>query len=338
MAHFPLVGPGRRSYNGTMRADSLSLRPILPVAASLLAAAALCSCDDESRSSQPAPRDDGAAKETASSSADALENDARAQYEKAREWAQKASDGSKEAFEQAVKWTEKSAANGYREAQMTLAALYFYGHEHLPRDAAKARRWFEEAARQGSAEAHYYLGVLYALGDGVEKGIERASQEWKIAADAGIAEAQYQLGMISIANEETLQQGLEWLRKAANHAQVDAALALGKIYARGKYSLGPDMREAAHWYRRAAEEGNPQAQYIYALMCLTGSGVERDDKQGMSWLQLAAGRDYLPAVHKLAECYRKGEGTEANPQLAEVWEQRAAEIEAAQKGANQASS
>lgn len=338
MAHFPLVGLGSGSYNAVMRAHSLPLRPIIPMTASLLAAAVLSSCgDDERRSSEPAPSQEQheEAGETASSSNRALERDARAQYEKAREWAVKASDGSKNAFDQAVKWTEKAAVNGYREAQMTLAALYFYGHEHFPRDAAKARRWFEEAARQGSAEAHYYLGVLYALGEGVEKCIERASEEWKIAAEAGIAEAQYQLGMISIDNEETLQEGLEWLRKAADHAQVDAALALGKIYARGKYSLGPDMREAAHWYRRAAEEGNPQAQYVYALMYLTGSGVARDDKQGMSWLQLAAGRDYLPAVHKLSECYRKGQGTKVNPQLAEVWEQRAAEIEAAQNGTNQ---
>ncbi len=263
--------------------------------------------------------------------------DARAQYQRALEWAKKAADGSANAFDEAVKWTEKAAANGYREAQMTLAGLYFYGHEHMPRDAAKAKRWFEEAARQGSAEARYYLGMLYALGEGVEKSLERAKEEWKIAAEEGIAEAQYQLGLISIDHEETLQEGLEWLRKAADHAQVDAALALGKIYARGRYSLGPDMREAARWYRRAAEEGNPQAQYVYSLMCLTGSGVARDDKQGMSWLQLAAGRDYLPAVKKLAECYRKGEGTEANPQLAQVWELRAAEIEAAQNADKQGS-
>lgn len=337
MADFPLVGLGRPSYNAAMRAESLPFRPIIPLAASLLAAALLAACGDEERQSEPTAQGKREDHHAASSSNDALERDARAQYAKAREWAEKASDGSKDAFDQAVKWTEKAAVNGYREAQMTLAALYFYGHEHLPRDAAKAKRWFEEAARQGSAEAHYYLGVLYALGDGVEKGIKRASEEWKIAADAGIAEAQYQLGLMSIDNEATLQEGLTWLRKAADNAQVDAALALGKIYARGKYSLGPDMREAAHWYRRAAEEGNPQAQYIYGLMCLTGSGVSRDDKQGMSWLQLAAGRDYLPAVQKLAECYRKGEGTEADPQLAEVWEQRAAEIKAAQNGASQES-
>lgn len=300
---------------------------------SLLLTVNLPSCGDdghehqggESDAEHTAPRSPTAA----ATHEDDLLHDGRAQYKKAGEWAQKAADGTEGAFEEAVKWTRKAAENGYREAQLTLAALYFYGHEQFPRDAAKAQSWFRKAAQQGSAEAHYYLGVLHALGEGVEKDAEKSEEELSIAARAGVAEAQYQLGILYIENESTLDEGLDWLRQAAEHAQVDAALALGKIYARGKYSLEPDMHEAARWYRRAAQEGNAQAQYVYALMCLTGSGVERNDKQGMSWLQLAAGRDYLPAVEKLAECYRKGQGTPADAMLADVWEQRAAELEAA---------
>lgn len=320
-----------------MRLAPLPLSALAPVVF-LLPAVLLPSCGDDDQTqprnhastdaSADARQSGGSEQQSpASPSRDALEHDGRAQYQKAREWAQKASQGTEGAFEKALEWTRKAADNGYREAQLTLAALYFYGHEKFPRDATKARDWFEKAARQGASEAHYYLGVLYAYGEGVEKDAKKAAEELSIAAKAGVAEAQYQLGMLYIDNERTLEDGLEWLKKAAEHAQVDAAMALGKIYARGKYSLGPDMHEAALWYHRAAQEGNVQAQYVYALMCLTGSGVTRDDKQGMSWLQLAAGQGYLPAVRKLAECYRTGEGTAPDAQLADTWQKRAEELE-----------
>lgn len=320
-----------------MRARPLIL-PFAVSASSLFLTIALSSCGDND-GENPQSSTDQVSRESAASSAspekaDIPEHDGRAQYKRAGEWAKKAAEGTEGAFEEALNWTRKAAENGYREAQLTLAALYFYGHEKFPRDAAKARQWFEKAAQQGAVEAHYYLGLLYAFGEGVEKDAQKAEAELDIAAKAGVAEAQYHLGLLYIENERTLMDGLEWLRRAAEHAQVDAALALGKIYARGKYSLGPDMHEAARWYHRAAEEGNAQAQYIYALMCLTGSGIERDDKQGMSWLQLAAGRNYLPAVQKLAECYRKGEGTAADAQLAEVWEQRAAQLRAEASSGN----
>lgn len=319
----------------------MRLRPLpfsaFASAAPFLLVTLLSSCGDDeadsSRNHAPAGGRQAGADAGALPAAgqDALEHDGRAQYEKAREWAGKSAKGTEGAFEKAIEWTRKAAENGYREAQLTLAALYFYGHEKFPRDAAKARHWFELAAKQGASEAHYYLGVLYATGEGAERNMEKALEELSIAARAGVAEAQYRLGMFYIENERTLEDGLEWLRQAAEHAQVEAALALGKIYARGKYSLGPDMHEAARWYHRAAQEGNVQAQYVYALMCLTGSGVPRDDKQGMSWLQLAAGRDYYPAVEKLAECYRKGEGTAPDARLAEVWEERAAQLAAARQ-------
>ena len=46
--------------------------------------------------------------------------------------------------------------------------MHFKGHG-VPPDAAEARQWFELAAAHGLAEAQYNLGVLYLTGQGVAR-------------------------------------------------------------------------------------------------------------------------------------------------------------------------
>lgn len=46
--------------------------------------------------------------------------------------------------------------------------------------------------------------------------------------------------------------------------------------------------EAAAWYQDAAEQGNASAQYHLAMLYLNGSGVPKDEKQAVYWLNLAA--------------------------------------------------
>jgi TPR repeat protein len=52
-----------------------------------------------------------------------------------------------------------------------------------------------------------------------------------------------------------------------------------------------DSSEAVHWYRRAAEQGDPIAQYVLGVMYQTGDGVPQDYVQAYAWLDLAARQD-----------------------------------------------
>lgn len=263
------------------------------------------------------------------------EDEAKSQYEKAKEWAEKAKNGSKEDFEQMLHWTQRAAENGYKEAIMTLAGLYYYGNEYIARDAKKAREWFERAAKQGVAEAHFFLGEIYAQGDGIERDLKRAVDEWSHAAQAEIAEAEYRLGVFFLNEENDNKQGMMWCQRAANHAHIDAALLLGKMYAQGYKSLSPDMNEAAKWYLRAAEGGNAQAQYVYGLMCLTGSGIPVDKEQGLRWITLSAGQGNRAAIRQLIQCYEKGIGTQVNIPSADAWKKRLQELKAQSDSANE---
>ncbi len=50
-----------------------------------------------------------------------------------------------------------------------------------------------------------------------------------------------------------------------------------------------DYKEAASWYRKAAESGNAEAQNNLGLLYTTGQGVPYNLVQAYKWLNLAAG-------------------------------------------------
>lgn len=43
------------------------------------------------------------------------------------------------------------------------------------------------------------------------------------------------------------------------------------------------MEEAAKWWRKAAEQGDSQAQYKLSLCYYNGKGVKKDLKEALKW-------------------------------------------------------
>ncbi|MCH8931814.1 MAG: sel1 repeat family protein, partial [Nitrospinae bacterium] len=51
-----------------------------------------------------------------------------------------------------------------------------------------------------------------------------------------------------------------------------------------------DYAEAAKWYRKAAEQGDAEAQAMLGLMYLNGEGVPQENVQAHKWFNLSASR------------------------------------------------
>ena len=79
-------------------------------------------------------------------------------------------------------------------------AIYFLGIEHeygeygLEKDVARAFELYERAAELGVIDAHYNLGVLYDEGTDVEKDTAKAIMHYEAAAMCGDVLARYNLG------------------------------------------------------------------------------------------------------------------------------------------------
>jgi TPR repeat protein len=102
-----------------------------------------------------------------------------------------------------------------------------------------------------------YEAAMSALEDGEYRA---AYRDFKRLAQEDHPEAQYQLGMLLLFGkgvEMDLEQGIEWLKRAANNGSYLAANELGQIYISGR-GVAPDEQEAKKWLELASQLAETQ--------------------------------------------------------------------------------
>ncbi|MEQ9315974.1 MAG: hypothetical protein RLN72_08975, partial [Henriciella sp.] len=111
------------------------------------------------------------------------------------------------------------------------------------------------------------------------------------------------------------------LESAAANGNGAAQLILGeqRIDA-GDYTTGPTL------VRRAAEAGEPAAQYRLAKLHEKGLGVPRDLSMAREWTERAAEGGNVKAMHDLAVYYAEGDGGPQSYAAAAEWFRKAADF------------
>ena len=118
---------------------------------------------------------------------------------------------------------------------------------------------------------------------------------------------------------------LKELLPSANGGNADAQYLIGDIYSSG---LGVDRKEdyvainnsqAVGWYRKAAVQGHPYAQFALGLMYKIGEVVPQDYSQAADWYRKAAEQGDTKSLFNLGEMYKKGEGVAKNLVLAHLF-------------------
>ena len=97
------------------------------------------------------------------------------------------------------------------------------------------------------------------------------------------------------------------LMAKATSGDAGAQVTVGEDYAAGK-GVPQDLKQAADWYRKAAEAGNAAGQIHLAEMYRDGRGVERDKVQSAQWYGKAAEQGDAGAQGTLAVLYSVGQG------------------------------
>ncbi len=127
-------------------------------------------------------------------------------------------------------------------------------------------------------------------------------RDWKILAERGNAEAQYNYGwykLQSATSAEDEKEALSWFGKSAQQGVAEAQFALATMLEQGKGSAQevktPRLEQARYWYRQAADDGLAAAQYNLGTIYARGEAVAQDDEQAFQWFFLAAVQEYLPA-------------------------------------------
>ena len=105
------------------------------------------------------------------------------------------------------------------------------------------------------------------------------------------------------------------VRPLAEQGDAKAQTLLGELY--GVYALGNgiDLAEAAKWYRRAADQGNAEAQWRLAQKYY----FDEDYAQAVAWSRKAADQGHAFGQLFLGMMYRDGQGVPQDYVIAHMW-------------------
>jgi len=153
---------------------------------------------------------------------------------------------------------------------------------------------------------------IYDFGGETREGKARAKQLAK-AAQAGDAEAQFQLGVMNFTANGVEKDGpaaLRWLTRSAESGHLQAQNCVGSILRNGVGGLPVDKAEAAGWFRKAAERGEAEAQYNLGEMYEEADGVEKDEEEAFKWYESAAEGGVALAQFKAGLMLHAGNGAD----------------------------
>lgn len=124
-------------------------------------------------------------------------------------------------------------------------------------------------------------------------------------------------------NTQNYTEAVKWYRKAAEQGNADAQNNLGFCYSKG-YGITQSRAEAIKWYRKAAEQGNAAAQNNLGDCYYYGRSVAQDYIEAVRWYRMAAEQGDAVAQNNLGFCYSKGYGITQGRAEAAKWYRKAA--------------
>jgi TPR repeat protein len=118
-------------------------------------------------------------------------------------------------------------------AQLNLGAAYDNGMGGFPLDPVRAVKWYRIAAEAGLAEAQFNLAHCLATGNGTRRSDSEALTWMLRAAEQGLASAQYLAGVMYLEGLGTpvdRDHSYDWLRRASAAGNLDAGVLLQREF------------------------------------------------------------------------------------------------------------
>lgn len=231
-------------------------------------------------------------------------------------------------------------------AMTALGAMLMQG-DGVDQDTVLAVEWLIRGVGKNHAEAQWRLGLAYARGDGVTRNTAEASRLLQLSVAQGNRDAQYHRAQFleqqsnhaeiraqALSLHETAaQQGhmlaqlhLAYLLRAdevmqapephAPEHEVNAAMLFRKSTRR---SSAPHLVRSLNFFRMAAEQGHPEAQFELGQMHAQGLGITQQFEQAAHWYLLAAKQGHAKAQFHLGFLYSHGQGVKQDYAKAYQW-------------------
>ena len=110
----------------------------------------------------------------------------------------------------------------------------------------------------------------------------------------------------------------------AAQGSKEAYTLMGEIYSEG-LGVAIDLNKAADAYAKAADLGDPNAQFSLGTMVAEGRGMKKNPRLAADLFEKAAQSGHASAQYNLALVYLSGNGRPVSEEKAAEWMQKAAE-------------
>ena len=120
------------------------------------------------------------------------------------------------------------------------------------------------------------------------------------------------------------KQAFYWYKKAAEQGDAQAQYNIGGMYYTGR-GVFQNYKQAFYYYKKAAEQENAKAQNSIGMMYAEGQGVPQNYKQALYWYKKSAEQGYAYAQFNVGGMYAEGQGVPPNYKQAFYWIKKAAE-------------
>ena len=167
-------------------------------------------------------------------------------------------EGVPEDEEQTIEWFRNAAEQGLVDAQYYMGLIHYQG-EHVPQDHEQASLWFRRAAQWEFADAQYCLGLMLYRGEYVP--------DKDSFSEDGVTSIQ----LLERAAEQKLLAA-RWFQKAAERGLANAQYYLGLMHYRGQ-GVTKDGARAIQWFQRAADQEHSGARHYLRRLGLTPTKV-----------------------------------------------------------------
>lgn len=225
----------------------------------------------------------------------------------------------KPAFDEGMLRTRIAAGN--IAAQYQLGRAFLRG-EGVPRDLHQALALLKGAAEAGNAEAKGAYGFMIAKGMAVPAD-EAAGLEWiRKSAEAGVPASKLNLGIMTLKGQGTRMDqtaGLKLMTEAATLGNVDAQVRLAETYHFGGNGVAPSPDQAAVWALKAAEANNAWAQNLVGTMKEHAMGMPLDLKAAAGFYRRSAEQGEAKAQSNLGRLLSNGRAGVTDKVAAWYW-------------------
>lgn len=145
----------------------------------------------------------------------------------------------------------------------------------------------QDLAERGSSDAQYHLGMMYNNGIGTKKDIKQAFYWFRKSAELGDVLAAFKLGCYysGQCNDSVLvdkEKAIYYTQIAADAGYALAQQQIGAVrYEQKQYE------DAINWWKLAAEQGDPLSLFYLSALYLEGKGIPKDIVLAYSYFKLS---------------------------------------------------